>query len=243
MLLMFLDESGDHSLDKIDPQYPLFVLAGVILDEEYAKTTLEEKLRVFKLDLFGTNDIVLHTADITRNRGGFERMKEPEFRHRFYERLNGLIGSLEFKVVACAIQKDEHLKRYGLSAIDPYLLSLHVLVERFIFEVNTERTEGTIIAESRGGTLDNELELAFLNLKIQGTRYVQASEIRRKIQGLVFKDKQRNVAGLQLADLVATPIGRFVVGKEIKEDFRIIERKFRMFRGKYHGAGLVILPK
>lgn len=243
MLLMFLDESGDHSLDKIDPQYPLFVLAGVILDEEYANTTLGERLRVFKRDLFGTDDIVLHTADITRNRGGFERMKEPEFRQRFYERLNSLIESLEFKVVACAIRKDEHLEKYGLSAINPYLLSLHVLVERLVFELNAKRTEGTIIAESRGGTLDNELDLAFLNLKIQGTRYIQASEIRRKVRGLVFQEKHRNVAGLQLADLVATPIGRFVVGKEIKEDFRIVEQKFRTFQGKYHGAGLVILPK
>jgi hypothetical protein len=33
--VLFLDESGDHSLSKIDPQYPLFVLCGVILDEQY----------------------------------------------------------------------------------------------------------------------------------------------------------------------------------------------------------------
>jgi hypothetical protein len=30
--LLFLDESGDH----IDPQYPLFVLGGVIVDKDYA---------------------------------------------------------------------------------------------------------------------------------------------------------------------------------------------------------------
>ena len=31
MKVLFLDESGDHSLAKIDPQYPLFVLGGIIV--------------------------------------------------------------------------------------------------------------------------------------------------------------------------------------------------------------------
>ena len=35
MKIMFLDESGDHSLDKIDKSYPMFVLAGCIFDQEY----------------------------------------------------------------------------------------------------------------------------------------------------------------------------------------------------------------
>lgn len=32
MKVMFLDESGDHSLVKIDPQFPVFCLAGGIFD-------------------------------------------------------------------------------------------------------------------------------------------------------------------------------------------------------------------
>ena len=37
---LFLDESGDHSLYKIDPQYPLFVLGGALItkkDHQIAK--------------------------------------------------------------------------------------------------------------------------------------------------------------------------------------------------------------
>ena len=37
MNILFLDESGDHNLSKIDVQYPLFVLGGVITDQEYAE--------------------------------------------------------------------------------------------------------------------------------------------------------------------------------------------------------------
>lgn len=84
MKILFLDESGDHNLSIIDQQYPLFVLGGVIVDKGYAEEEMTEAVQSFKRRLFGRDDLVLHTADITRNRNGFERMKEPAFRARFY---------------------------------------------------------------------------------------------------------------------------------------------------------------
>ena len=241
---MFLDESGDHNLEVIDPQYPMFVLAGVILDQEYAQGELVDRLNGFKEKLFGRTDIILHTADIARNRNGFERMKERDFREEFYGRLNELVESLDFKVVACAVRKEKHLARYGVAALDPYMLSLHVLVERFCFEIGNTSGGGLMLAERRNPTLDHELELAFLNLKIQGTRYLQATQIENRIAALNMRAKSENIAGLQLADLVATPIGRHVLGKKDHKDYRIIESKFRRdFRGSHAGYGLVILPK
>jgi hypothetical protein len=244
MKVMFLDESGDHSLDIIDPQYPVFVLAGVIMDRDAAETELAEKMAAFKSRMFGRSDVVLHTADITRNRGGFERMKEPVFRSEFYSQLNDLIKSLKFQIVACVIRKDEHLKRYGLSALDPYMLSLHVLIERFCFEVGRTVGGGLVVAERRNPTLDHELELAFLNLRVRGTHYLQAAEIERRVAGLTLRAKSENLPGLQVADLVSAPIGRHVIGKKAHEDYRIIETKFRRnWRGEYRGYGLVVLPK
>jgi hypothetical protein len=217
MKIMFLDESGDHSLEVIDPQYPMFVLAGVIMEQAYAEGEAEQRMMEFKTDLLGRTDIVLHTADITRNRNGFERMKEPQFRQTFYARLNNLVASVDFKIVACAIRKDAHLTRYGVAALDPYMLSLDVLVERFCFEIGNVPGGGMIVAERRDPTLDTQLELAFLNLKVQGTRFLQAAQIQRQIVGLTPRAKSKNIAGLQLADLVATPIGCHVLGKKDQE--------------------------
>jgi Protein of unknown function (DUF3800) len=73
MKVLFLDESGDHNLSVIDPSYPLFVLGGVIMEEAYAREVLTPRLAEFKRQLFGREDIVLHTADITRNRNGSMR--------------------------------------------------------------------------------------------------------------------------------------------------------------------------
>lgn len=172
-LILFLDESGDHSLSKVDPQHPVFVLCGVLMDDGYHRTTATLALNSFKQDLFGKTDIILHTLDFTRNQSGFEEMKNHEFRARFFDGLRGLIQPLEFKIVACAIKKQEHLSRYGLDAIDPYILSLSILIERFVFECGSK--EGTVVAESRDRTLNNALELAFLDLKIRGTRYLSAT--------------------------------------------------------------------
>lgn len=240
---MFLDESGNHGLIKIDPDYPVFVLGGVIVDQSYANGELAERVQRFKLDLFGRDDLILHTADITRNRNGYERMQEPSFRQRFYEQLNDLMRELEYQVVACVIKKDVHFAHYGFAAIDPYMLSLDILVEHFCFELEDSHCQGLIVAEKRSPVLDRELDVAWLNLKIQGTRYIQARTIDERIVGLVSRHKQENIAGLQLADPVISPIGRFVLGKRVYEDWSIVESKLRRRDGGYENAGLIILPK
>lgn len=244
MQVLFLDESGDHNLSVIDGSYPLFVLGGIIVDQAYAANPMEDAVRAFKRNLFDRDDLVLHTADITRNRNGFERLKERVFRERFYRELNSLLRGLRFQVVACAIRKEDHLARYGVAALDPYMLSLDVLVERFCMEIGDREGGGVIVAEKRDPTLDRQLEIAWLNLKVQGTRYIRASTIEHRIAGLNLRSKSANIAALQLADLVLTPIGRKILGKPVKEDYRVIEEKFRRSpNGRVDGYGLVVLPK
>lgn len=74
--ILFLDESGDHNLTAVDSQHPIFVLGGIIVNEEYAFGEMTGKLNKFKEEVFGTKNITLHTADFTRQKNGFERMKE-----------------------------------------------------------------------------------------------------------------------------------------------------------------------
>ena len=71
MLILFLDESGDHSLNRIDPQYPVFVLGGCIIDSEYHENQMMGEIQQYKRDLFGRDDFIIHTADIARRRGVF----------------------------------------------------------------------------------------------------------------------------------------------------------------------------
>lgn len=242
--ILFLDESGDHSLAKIDPQYPMFVLGGVLVDEAYATGAMDAEVRKFKRDLFGTDAICLHYADIVRATNGFEAMADAAFRKHYYQELSGLLGRLAIRIVACAIKKDAHLGRYGMRAVDPYMLSLDVLVERFCYDIGPTGETGYMIAERRDPTLDHQLDLAWLNLKIQGTQFVKAIDVERRITGLTLQNKKANLSGLQLADLVVSPIGRDLLGKKDRGDYEAVKSRFRRsYSGNYMGWGLVVLPR
>ena len=244
MKVLYLDESGDHNLTVVDPQFPVFVLGGVIVDQDYADGPLTEALNDFKHEMFGRTDIVLHTADIVRRRGVYEMLKEDELRERFYRRLNQMMGDLSYTVVACAIQKIEHVDRYGVTAMNPYMLSLEVLVERFCYDIGSVADGGLIIAERREPSLDRGLELAWENLAAQGTRFLRPRTIAARIVALNLREKRLNVPGLQLADLVVSPIARHLIGKADMGDWSVVERKLRRGpNGQVDGYGLVVMPK
>lgn len=242
MKVMYLDESGDHSLDKIDPNYPVFVLGGVIIDRAYARTVVAPRLQQLKEEFFDQDDVILHTADIIRAKKEFKILKNTAVRDEFYSALNTMMHELEYKVVACVIKKDAHRSKYGSYAVDPYMYSLDIVVERFCKELGDVPDGGFICAEKRGPELDDALDRAWAKLIRRGTTFSPAKEIDERVVDLGLKDKGLDIAGLQLADLVVSPIGRAVIGKPTRDDWEIVKSKFRRSGGRYEGYGLVIRP-
>lgn len=241
--VMFLDESGNHALDKIEPDYPVFVLGGVIVDRAYARDIITPRINQLKVDFFGREDLILHTADIIRAKNGFEALKDTGLRDKFYKALNMMMRDMDYKVVACVIKKDAHVTQYGANAADPYMYSLEVLVERFCREIGDVEDGGIIYSEKRNPQLDRQLDLAWRKLQTTGTAVATAQMIGDRIVDLNLRDKHLNIAGLQLADLVVSPIGRAVMGKPTRQDWEIVESKFRRHGTCYHGFGLVVLPE
>jgi len=52
--LAFFDECGDHSLDKIDRDFPLFVLALVLVERSVYQNQILPEFNNFKLRYFGS---------------------------------------------------------------------------------------------------------------------------------------------------------------------------------------------
>lgn len=244
MKILFLDESGDHDLINIDPGYPIFTLAGCIMDFQYDEKVFTPALDKFKKDFFGSSKLVLHLAEYTRDGKGYEKLRDKNSREQFYTGLNKIIKETEFDLVSCIVDKIEHVKHYK-NAIDPYLLSLEVILERFILSLKESKEKGIVIAESRGTQLDNQLNLAFLDLKISGTRFLRPTDVVENIVDFRIKKKEENIAGLQLVDSVITPIGRKYLGRRnYYIVYDVIKGKFRKHAcGKYKGYGLIILPR
>lgn len=244
MKIMYLDESGDHNLDKIQDTYPVFVLTGVVVKDGIALREIETQFNQLKQQFFGTEEIIFHTSDMTRNRNGFEKMKDAQFKNHFCDALNTVMMTSKYQVIAAVIDKKKHKERYGDNAFDPYHLCLSALIERFCFEIGNKAAGGMIIAEKRSKLLDKQLQLVWGQMCTSGTRHLAGSNIAKRIGGFHLAGKKENIAGLQLADLIASPIGRYVMGKPVRKDFRIIEKKFRCNgMGDYKGYGLVTIPK
>jgi hypothetical protein len=239
MKILYLDESGDHNLISIDRQYPVFVLGGVLIDSSSARE-IHNRICDFKERLFGRGLVIQHTADISRNRGGFECLVDTHLRERFYKELNTLMESMEYSVVACAVRKCIYPPP-DCASHDLYLICLEILLERLCEYVARTQTEAVIVAESRGPTLDKRLRSAWCSLRTHGTQHLSEERVQRSVHALILRPKEWNMAGLQLADLVVGPIGRFVLGRTSHEDFHLIMRK--LLRMEDAACALVVLPK
>lgn len=249
MQTLYIDESGDHNLIKVDPYYPIFVLGGVLVDQNYHDRVISPELERLKVDCFNDPNVVLHLYDVKKKRGAFASLQDKEAWMRFWSEMTNLMEKWDYSVIACAIRKHEHVARYGTNARDPYLFALEIVVERFTMHLNEIEVTGNIIAESRRPDLDREFISTYDNLRTQGTgpkgRYIHAANIQKRIAGVSLLKKRDNIAGLQLADFVLSPIGRHLLGKRDEEAWSIVERKFRCDpeTGNYKGWGLVELPR
>lgn len=200
------------------------------------------RVQQLKEKFFDDEELILHTADIIRAKNGFEALKDTAVRDEFYKALNAMMRELEYMVVACAIKKVAHVAQYGANAVDPYMYSLDILVERFCKELGDTADEGFICAEKRGPELDTALDRAWARLIRRGTGDVGGKDIDKRVVDLGLKDKGLDIAGLQLADLIVSPIGHAIIGKPTYQDWDIAKSKFRQRNGRYQGYGLVIRP-
>ena len=239
--VIFVDESGDHSLKSIDRNYPLFVLDFCIFEKSKFVNQLVPRMQAFKFSHFGHDTVVLHERDIRKQNPPFVFLKDLQKRNTFMNELSDLIDEAEFTIVATVIDKKQHAETYA-NPDNPYNLALKFCMERahgFLRERGQHERVTHIVVERRGKREDEELELAFHRIR-NGTFYQGAMPGFR----LVFADKWVNSTGLQLADLTARPIGRHVMNPEQpNRAWEIILRKlYRSPTGKTEGYGLKIFP-
>lgn len=76
--IVFVDESGDHSLTSIDPQYPMFVLAFCVMPFARYNEQVAPAIRALKFKHFGHDSVVLHQHDIRKRKGPFSAMPEAQ---------------------------------------------------------------------------------------------------------------------------------------------------------------------
>ncbi len=240
--VVYADEGGDHSLTSINPQNPVFVLAFCIFDKHVYISQAVPSVQRLKFDFWGCDCVVLHSHDIRKATGEFNILLNPDTRARFTDRLNRLMAEMPVTVIAAVIDKPRHVARYS-DPFNPYDIALAFCMERLQRWLQ-ERSQADrlthVIVERRGRTEDEKLELSFLRLKDgQGVRGGPMPNL-----AIRFMDKKHNSTGLQVADLVAHPIGRHAINpSQPNRAYDLIEPKIRRNAGgRISGYGLKIFP-
>ena len=237
--IVYVDESGDHSLEKIDDNYPVFVLSFCVFEKQNYVDRVVPLFQKLKFKYFGHDLVVLHEREIVKGTGPFSGKSLAE-KEAFLEDLNQVLSDSPFTIISACIDKRALRSTYANPA-NPYDISVKMCLERlhlFLKNVGDNGGPCHVAFEGRGKKEDAELELAFL-------RACTANTTGEKIDCIpIFRPKGVNSSGLQIADLVARPIGRHVMNpSQPNRAYEILETKFRRSSsGKIMGYGLKCFP-
>lgn len=239
--IIYVDESGDHGLIKIDPSYPVFVLAFCIFEKNAYVETVVPAVQGLKLKWWGHDAAILHTIDIKRKKGDFSFLMQQHLHDEFMRDLNQIMEQLPFTIVAAIINKSKLKAKYS-SPSNPYDIALTFCMERtyaYLSDRGQHERKTTVLVEERGNKEDRDLELAFRRICDGANKWGPLPFLAPR-----FLSKKANSSGLQIADLVATPIGRNVIDPTRgNRAFDVISPKFRMSPdGKVEGWGRKSFP-
>jgi Protein of unknown function (DUF3800) len=188
----------------------------------------------------------LHSREIRRCEGPFQILFNLGVKAKFYNDLNRLLEKGNFCLIGAGINKEEHIKKYGKGAKEPYSLSLSFLMGRLVFCLDKMDPNSLveIIVEERGRR-ENSLLLSHYNMIMdRGTYYISPERLKKKVVRFDFHSKRDNIIGLQLADLCAYPLARNILSPEVPYvPFNILEKKIYCNEiGEYAGWGLKVFP-
>ena len=148
---LFLDESGDHGLAKFDPDFPVFLLCGVLVRaDEYEN--IRQNINKLKHSIWGNKEVIFHSRDIRKCEKEFQKLFDLEIKKIFYEELNNIVATSNYNIIASAIQKEKFVQKFGKLEDDIYEIALSFVVEQAIVALQkiNPQSELALVIERRG---------------------------------------------------------------------------------------------
>ena len=256
---LYIDEVGNSDLGSSkDPNHRYLSLTGVIFELEYISTTVFPSIENLKHDYFNSHPdepVILHRKELVNKKYPFANLRDPVVEDAFNKSLLDLLQNLDYAIITVAIDKLEHNQRYQVWRFDPYHYCLEVMVERYVLWLKSKSAVGDIMVESRSGKEDLRLKTAFEGVYTNGSGFIESEVFAAHLTSrqLKVKPKSTNIAGLQLADIIAHPSFRAVLARKellsLPDNFggkigKILEDKkyVRSPEGQIDGWGTKWLP-
>lgn len=256
---MYVDEVGNSDMgSSVEENHRYLSLTGIVMSLEDVEKTIHPALESLKKRYFGSHPddpVIFHRKELYVQKPPFDALRDPAVRTAFDNEFLALLEAMDFTVLTVVIDKLEHTHKYQAWKMDPYHYCLRIIVERYSMWLRRRDAVGDVMAESRGGKEDMRLKKSFHRLLEEGTEYMTAEKMKEPLTSvqLKVKDKKNNIAGLQVADIVAHPAYRFTMselrGEPMTANFgrRVAEllkrKKFdRNSSGRITGYGIKLLP-
>lgn len=259
---LYIDESGDHTYSVMEsPSKRYLGILGCFIESNYYRQEFQPRLEQLKQKYFPHSPdepVILHRSEIIEKRSSFWRLRDPEIERSFNNELLNFFKTADYRVVIVVIDKKSHIERYKEAAFHPYHYCVAALLERYCGFLNIHNAIGDVLAERRGTTEDMQLKEAYRRVYESGTTQRNPEFFQKVLTSkeIKIKPKSANIAGLQLADLLAHPCKNEILleNKRItekewkgetfgKEICKYLESKYNrhIYNGRIRGYGKVFL--
>jgi len=226
---LYIDESGDHTYTVLDSSSKRYLgIIGCFVESDYYRQKFQPDFEQLKQKYFPHSPdepVILHRTEIIEKRSSFWRLRDFETEKNFNEDLLNFFKNTDYRVVMVIIDKKSHIERYKEAAFHPYHYCVAALLERYCGFLNIHNAIGDVLAERRGGREDMQLKEAYKRVYESGTTQRNPEFFQKVLTSkeIKIKAKSANIAGLQLADLLAHPSKNEV----LFENERITEKEWK----------------
>ncbi len=216
---LYIDEVGDTGLKLVnDPEHRFLSLTGVIAESDYVRRRIHPELEDIKTRYFDSHPdepVVLHRKELVNGLWPFQALKDADTRAAFDDALLGLIDGWDYRVITVCLDKRAFAAGGYAASTDPYHYCLGAMVETFGDWLLHRGARGDVMTESRGNKEDKKLKIYFRGLLASGFSSVAAEQLQSLLTSSEVKinAKEKNISGLQLADLIAHPSRGEILGE------------------------------
>lgn len=209
---LYIDEVGNHDLESSDnPNERFLTLFGAWIEDTEITDVIQPQMREIKREFFQQDPdeaVIFHRKKISRFQGPFKILySDVEKRREFGDRMLRAFEEWPYTAVAVTIDKREHVDKYSVWHYEPYHYCLEVLLERYVLFLHYGDHRGDVMIEARFPTVDRKLAASYHRIFQKGTDHIPENIFQATLTSsrLKIKEKRQNIAGLQLADLLAHP--------------------------------------
>ena len=234
---LYLDESHTGNFNKTTNKMdnPLFVIAGIIVKNDYHDTILSDKIIGLKYNIWNRcgNDVdyknhILHELEmsyaIKRKIGKlkFDYNKVFKNKHIYnytYDVMSNIIEEADVTIIGASIAEDELHKMHSSQDLNDILsICMNIVIENYYHFLCSVNGIGKICYESMPENQNAKIRKRYEIIKNTGTMFYPAKSINKRIKGIEFKNKTDNIIGLQVADFVPNAIGRHILNKSYNDN-------------------------